>query len=251
MALTDRLQRQLLFLAPAVVMSAWATVMLHTLLAGHINRLLSPMFRSYVGIAGVTLLILSALHLLLYQPNAGRVSSAWRQLGRWLVLLVPVIAASALSPDALSSNTARLRSNGPAGVAAMPSMSAASAASTKEALDTDPNLPAPMEVTDMITVSQSPDLIKKFEGREVHVIGLFSPGDSPKLMRWIMWCCAADAQPASVKLTGPFGGPWKDQQWLDVVGRAHFPSTLGVATPEIEVTAVKQTDEPDEPFLSP
>ena len=47
----ERLQRQLVFLAPAIVMSAWATVMLHTLLVGHINRLLNPMFRNYVGIA--------------------------------------------------------------------------------------------------------------------------------------------------------------------------------------------------------
>lgn len=247
----DRFNRSLLFLAPAAVMSAWATVMLHTLLAGHINRLLSPMFRSYVGIAGGALLVLSVLHLLLYQPNAIRVSSPWRQLGRWLVLLVPVVAASVLSPAALSSTTARLRSAGPNGVAAMPSMSAASAASAKEALDTDPNLPAPLQVTDMITVSHSPDMIKKFEGRQVHIIGLFAAGNPPKLMRWIMWCCAADAAPASVKMTGQIGGPWKDQQWLDVVGTAHFPSTMGTATPEIEVVTAKPTDEPDEPFLSP
>jgi uncharacterized repeat protein (TIGR03943 family) len=247
----DRFQRQLLFLAPAAVMSAWATVMLHTLLAGHINRLLSPMFRSYVGIAGVALLILSALHLLLYQANAGRVPSPWRQLGRWCVLLVPVIAASVLSPDALSSQTAAYRASGPTASDAMPSISASSAASAKEALEGDPNVPAPMEVTDLITVSRTPELIKKFDGRQVHVVGLFTSNDSPRLLRWIMWCCAADAAPASVKMTGQIGGPWKDQQWLDVVGVATFPSTMGQATPEINVTSAKPTAEPDEPFLSP
>ena len=246
--MTDRFQRQLLFLAPAAVMSAWATVMLHTLLAGHINRLLSPMFRSYVGIAGGTLLVLSALYLLLYQAGAGRAASSWRQLGRWLVLLVPLLAAAALSPPGLSGTTAQLRSTGTLGVPALPHLSDAGA---RDALDADPNLPAPMQVTDLITVSHSPDLIKKFDGRAVHVVGLFASGDSPRLMRWIMWCCAADAQPASVKMSGPLGGPWKDQQWLDVVGIAKFPSTLGQPIPEIDVTAVKPTDEPDEPFLSP
>jgi putative membrane protein len=247
----QRLQRQIIFLAPAAVMSAWATVMLHTLIAGHINRLLSPMFRSYVGIAGVVLLVLSALHLLLYRPNPERAPSSWRQMGRWLVLLVPVLAASVLSPAALSDTTARLRSSGPNGVAGMPSMSDASATNAKAALDTDPNLPAPMEVTDLITVSHTPALLQKFNGRQVHVIGLFEAGSSPKLMRWVMWCCAADAVPASVAMNGNLGGTWKDQQWLDVTGTARFPSTMGQVIPQIDVTSVKKTDEPDEPFLSP
>jgi uncharacterized repeat protein (TIGR03943 family) len=247
----ERLQRQLVFLAPAAVMSAWATVMLHTLLVGHINRLLNPMFRNYVGIAAVTLFILSALHLLLYRPSSERVPSPWRQLGRWLVLLIPILAASVLSPDALSSTTANLRSSGPAGVAGMPSYNDKVTAEVKDVADTDPNVPAPMEVTDLVTVSHSPDMIKKFDGRQVHVIGLFASGDTPKLMRWIMWCCAADAAPASVEMTGQVGGPWKDQQWLDITGTAHFPATMGQVTPQIEVTAAKRTDEPDEPFLSP
>ena len=121
----------------------------------------------------------------------------------------------------------------------------------RQALNTDAGVPAPMEVTDLITVSHSADMIKKFDGRPVHVVGLFAGGDPPKLMRWIMWCCAADAQPASVALKGDLGGSWKDQQWLDVIGNAHFPTSLGQVVPQIDVTSVKKTDEPDEPFLSP
>jgi uncharacterized repeat protein (TIGR03943 family) len=246
--MTDRLQRQLLFLAPAIVMSAWATVMLHTLLVGHINRLLSPMFQSYVGIAGGTLLVLSALYLLLFQSGANSTASGWRQLGRWLILLVPLLAAAALSPNGLSGTTAHLRSTGTYGVPALPRMSDAGAV---DALNTNPDLPAPMQVTDLIEVSHNPMLIKKFDGRAVHVVGLFASGDPPRLMRWIMWCCAADAQPASVKLSGTLGGPWKDQQWLDITGIARFPTIMGQVIPEIDITSVKPTDEPDEPFLSP
>jgi uncharacterized repeat protein (TIGR03943 family) len=252
----DRLSRQISFFAPAAVMSAWATVMLHIIAAGHINRLLSPMFRSYVLVAAIVLLVLSVLYVFLYQPAVGNVSltsprNRLRQIGRWLVLLVPVIAASVLSPSALSSTTANLRTSSTLGVTAMPRMSDTSAQNAKDALDSDPNQPAPMQVTDLITVSRSPDLIKKFDGRSVRVVGLFSTDQPPKLMRWILWCCAADAQPAAVQMDGSLGGPWKDQQWLEVVGTARFPSTLGHVMPKIEVQSAKATDEPDEPFLSP
>jgi uncharacterized repeat protein (TIGR03943 family) len=94
-------------------------------------------------------------------------------------------------------------------------------------------------------------MVKKFDGRPVHVVGLFVSGDTPKLQRWIMWCCAADAQPASVALNGELGGTYKDQQWLDVTGVARFPTSMGQVVPQIDVTTVKKTDEPDEPFLSP
>jgi uncharacterized membrane protein YcgQ (UPF0703/DUF1980 family) len=46
-------------------------------------------------------------------------------------------------------------------------------------------------------------------------------------------------------------GDWKDSQWLEVVGTAHFPSTLGHAVPQIDVESIKPTQEPDEPYLSP
>src|SRR5476649_107356 len=104
----DRIARQISFFAPAAVMSAWATVMFHTVASGHINRLLSPMFRSYVIPAAVLLFILSILHLVLYQPTplaapTSASTNRLRPIGRWLVLLLPVVAASILSPSALSS----------------------------------------------------------------------------------------------------------------------------------------------------
>jgi uncharacterized repeat protein (TIGR03943 family) len=253
------LTRHLTFFAPAAVMSAWATVMLHTIASGHINRLLSPMFRSYVLVAAIVLLILSACYILLYQPTAeapptlaptGRL----RQLGRWLMLLVPLVAASVLSPSALSSTTADMRGlNSTAGVTAMPTWNANAQAKAKEMLDTDPNQPVPVEVTDLITLSQSPDQMRAFAGRKVRTVGLLvaNPGGAPKLMRWIMWCCAADAQPASVELGGKISGTWKDTQYLEVIGTAQFPSTLGRAIPRIDVDSIQPTQEPDEPFLSP
>jgi uncharacterized repeat protein (TIGR03943 family) len=256
--------RQISFFAPAAVMSAWATVMLHTYAAGHLNRLLIPMFRNYVLVAAILLLVLSALYVLLYQPTeetapalapTGRPPVGnLRQLGRWLVLLIPVLAASVLSPSALSSPTAIARGlDSTAGVTPMPSWNATSQKTAQEALAADPNQPVYVEVTDLITLSKSPAQIAAFEGRKVRTVGLFDtqPGSAPKLVRWIMWCCAADAIPASVELSGNSSGNWKDEQWLEVVGTAHFPSTLGHVVPRIDVDAITPTQEPDEPFLSP
>src|SRR5271163_2309855 len=112
--MTNHLTRQISFLAPAFVMSAWATVMLHTIATGHINRLLSPMFHNYVLTAAILLIVLSALYVLLYQPDSEAApalapTGRLRQFGRWLVLLIPVIAASVLSPSALSNTTAGVR----------------------------------------------------------------------------------------------------------------------------------------------
>jgi len=76
-------------------------------------------------------------------------------------------------------------------------------------------------------------------------------GGKPKLLRWMMWCCAADARPISVDLGGNLSGNWKEDQWLEIVGTAQFPSTLGQITPRIDVDTIKSTQEPDEPYLSP
>jgi uncharacterized repeat protein (TIGR03943 family) len=250
--------RQLSFFAPAAVMSAWATVMLHTIASGHINRLLSPLFRNYVLIAGLLLIALSALYVLLYQPPTTTAPAlsprgSLRQFGRWLVLLIPIIAASVLSPSALSSTTLYNRTS-TAGVAAMPTVNAESKERARDALTADPNAPVPLEVTDLITLSRTPEQMKAFDGRAVRTVGLFAtpPGEAPKLVRWIMWCCAADAQPASVELTGDkFPTNATDSQFYEVIGKARFPSTLGHAVPTIEVDSIQPTAEPDEPYLSP
>jgi uncharacterized repeat protein (TIGR03943 family) len=256
----ERLARQISFFAPAAVMSAWATVMLHTIASGHINRLLSPMFRSYVFTAAVLLLLLSALHLLLYEPEPATTSSfapagRLRQMGRWLVLLIPVLAAAILSPSALSRTTLANRAavSSTAGGAPMPSWTSTSKDNVESILSANPNQPVPVEVTDLITVSRSPQQMSGFEGRKVRSVGFLvsQTGSSPKLVRWIMWCCAADAQPVAVDLTGNTSGNWKESDWLEVTGTAHFTSVLGQMRASIDVESIKPTQEPDEPYLSP
>jgi len=258
--MTDRLARHISFFAPAAVMSAWGVVMLHTFASGHIKDLLSPMFRNYVFAAAILLFALSALYVLLYQPSTEPApaigpTGRLRQFGRWLVLLIPVVAASMLSPSAFSSTTLANRGSlsSTAGALPMPTWSTTNAANAQALADSDPNQPAPVEVTDLITLSHSPAQMKAFEGRKIRTVGLFvgQPGGNPKLLRLMMWCCAADAVPVSVELGGNTAGNWKDEQWLEITGTAQFPTTLGQAVPRIDVESIKPTQEPDEPYLSP
>jgi uncharacterized repeat protein (TIGR03943 family) len=233
--------------------------MFHTVASGHINRLLSPMFRNYVVIAAVLLFVLSALYVLLYQPATTEAAPAFaptgrlRQLGRWLVLLVPIIAAPMLSSAALSSTTMINRGLGPAGVTPMPSFDDKTKKEVQNAIAADPNAPVPVEVTDLITVAHSPDQVKAFEGRKVNCVGFIvvQPGSATKLVRGLMWCCAADIQPVSVDLSGNIKGDWKDTDWLEVTGKAKFPTKDGHVVPTIDVESIQTTQEPDEPYLSP
>ncbi len=253
--------RQISFFAPAVVMSAWATVMLHTVVMGRINELLSPMFRNYVIIAAALLLVFSVLYLLLFQPTmkAGPVlapTGNLRQFGRWLMLLLPVIAAAALSPSAFSSTTLNNRivdTSNPA--YQMPTFYEKDKQVPQAVLDTDPSQAAPVEVTDLLQLGQHPDQAKAFENRKVVSVGHIiagASGGSPKLIRMIMWCCAADAVPAMVDLNGEVKGNWKDDDWLAVTGTAQFlPGKDGKVSPVIKVDSITPTQEPDEPFLSP
>jgi uncharacterized repeat protein (TIGR03943 family) len=258
--MTDRISRNIAFFAPAAVMSAWATVMLHTVASGHINRLLSPLFRNYVLIAALLLLALSVLYVLLYQPTVETASALaprgrLRQFGRWLVLLIPVVAAAILSPDALSKTTMINKGLDPtAGAIAMPSWDDKTKKAAQEAIASDPNQPVGVEVTDLITLSQNPDQVKAFEGRPVRAVGLVveQPGEAPMLVRWVMWCCAADAIPKSVALSGgKLPANATDTQYYEVIGKATFPSKLGHIVPTIEVDSIAPTTEPDEPYLSP
>ena len=252
------LARQIAFFAPAAVLSAWATVMFHTVATGRINELLSPMFRNYVIIAGACLLAISVLYLLLFQPSnqpapAFAPTGTLRQLGRWVMLLVPVVAASILAPSAFSSETISKRLD-PNASYQMPTWYEKDKAPPAAVTASDPTQPAPVEVTDLIQLRHAADQAKVFEGRKVVSVGHLmagAPGSAPKLVRLIMWCCAADAMPATVDLNGSLPASWKDDDWLEVTGTARFQSKNGHVIPVIDIDTIKPTQEPDEPYLSP
>jgi uncharacterized repeat protein (TIGR03943 family) len=255
----NAIARQLSFFAPAAVMTAWATVMFHTVATGRINEFLSPMFRNYVIVCAALLLLFSVLYLLLFQPTmktgpALAPTGSLRQFGRWLMLLVPVLAAAVLSPSAFSSTTIAKRLD-PNSSYQMPTWYQSNKQVPQTVLESDSSQVAPVEVTDLITLSQHPDQAKAFENRKVSSVGHIlagANGAAPRLVRLMMWCCAADAVPVTVDLQGSVKSTGKDDDWLQVTGTAQFVTGKdGKVAPVIHVDSVTPAPEPDEPYLSP
>jgi putative membrane protein len=91
-------------------------------------------------------------------------------------------------------------------------------------------------------------------GREVELTG-FVYTDShgqPYLARMVLTCCAADAGPAKVALTGAVPTGLKPDTWLEVTGR-YDPKTQvdpvnGALVPYLNVTAVHPVTAPKDPY---
>ncbi len=251
--------RQLAFFAPAAVMTAWATVMFHTVASGRINEFLSPdvpQLRHRLRRAAPPFQRALPGPLPTHDEDRPRArpTGNLRQFGRWLMLLLPVLAAAVFSPSAFSSTTISKRLD-PNASYQMPTWYDKNKQVSQTVMAADPSQAAPVEVTDLIQLSQHPDQAKAFENRKVVSVGHIiagANGGAPKLVRLIMWCCAADAVPATVELQGDVKGAFKDDDWLAITGTAQFPAGKdGKATPVIHVDSVAPTQEPDEPYLSP
>ena len=80
--------------------------------------------------------------------------------------------------------------------------------------------------------------MKAFEGRKVRTVGfLTAQGGNPKLVRWIMWCCAADARARTSIRTQPgesFPANWKREtpMALKLSARRNFLPRSDMSFPE-------------------
>ncbi|MCF1599823.1 TIGR03943 family putative permease subunit, partial [Streptomyces muensis] len=95
---------------------------------------------------------------------------------------------------------------------------------------------------------------RTLRGREVRLTGFLAlDGDgTPYLVRMALNCCAADAQPVKVALTGQVPPVLQPDTWLRVTGtytprRAEDPVNGG-PIPFIEVTRAEPVPEPTDPY---
>jgi uncharacterized repeat protein (TIGR03943 family) len=92
--------------------------------------------------------------------------------------------------------------------------------------------------------------------RRVRMTGfvLRGPDGQPYLARMILTCCAADARPVKVGLTGQVPAGLKPDTWLDVTGRYTDRSAKdginGEAIPYLDVIDAKQVAVPNEQYES-
>lgn len=185
---------------------------------------------------------------------AAAVATAWYERGRgrtaekdhthpeprvaWLLLL-PLLALILIAPPALGSYSA-LRSG--------------TALQKPYGYDTLPaGDPVPLSVVDYASRAAY-DHGRSLHGRPVRVTGFLALDHSgaPYLVRMALNCCAADAQPVKIALTGELPPVLRPDAWLEVTGTysprlTHDPVNNG-PVPYLDVTTARPVPVPHDPY---
>jgi uncharacterized repeat protein (TIGR03943 family) len=158
----------------------------------------------------------------------------------WL-LLVPALALLLFSPPALGSFQANR--NG----------TALSAASGSDFAALPPGDPVRITMLDYAARAVF-DRGRSLSGRDVQLTGFVIAGarGTPYLARLVVGCCAADARPIKVGLTGDLPGILAPDQWVEVVGRfteqTDRDPVNGEIIPYLHVVSVRDISAPNEPY---
>jgi len=159
----------------------------------------------------------------------------------WL-LLVPVLAVFLVAPPALGSDSViRTESRVPASAAA------ANAAAF-------PPLPAgnvvPLSVNEFVSRAGW-DKAGTLDGRTVSLTGFVVHAEGRTLLaRLVISCCAADAFPVTVRLTGTEAARYASDAWIQVTGQV-VPGTATRAnsyTPDFTAASVATVPTPKDPY---
>lgn len=156
----------------------------------------------------------------------------------WLLVL-PLLALILVAPPALGSYSATRTGTALQEPLAYPDLPAAD--------------PLPLSVVDYAGRAVY-DHGRTLRGRHVRLTGFLAVDrdGTPYLVRMALNCCAADAQPVKVALTGQVPPVLQPDTWLRVTGtytprRAEDPVNGG-PIPFIEVTEAKPVPEPTDPY---
>ncbi|MBC2903570.1 TIGR03943 family putative permease subunit [Streptomyces cupreus] len=156
----------------------------------------------------------------------------------WLLTL-PVLALILVAPPALGSYSALRTGTAlqePYGYENLP-----------------PADPLPLPLTDY-AARAAYDKGRTLRNRSVEITGFvaLSPSGTPYLVRMTLNCCAADAQPIKVALTGRVPPVLRPDTWLRVTG-TYTPRTTkdpvnGAPIPYLKVTEATPTRAPQDPY---
>ncbi|WP_020666199.1 TIGR03943 family putative permease subunit [Amycolatopsis nigrescens] len=218
---------------------------------GDYLRYVKPSQQPWVIAGGAVMLVLGVLAVLRDLLAARRTATAPATEGHehhhparsaWL-LLVPVLAVFLVAPPALGSDSVT-RTQGRA-----PDNAAAQASAHFPPLPAEPVVP--MSLTDFVTRAGW-DANGTLNGRTVSLSGfVVHDAGSTMLARMVISCCAADARPLTVRLTGlPQVSGYASDAWLEVTGQI-VPGTATKAngyTADLVVATARPVSAPDDPY---
>jgi putative membrane protein len=206
--------------------------------------------RPFLLVAGVVLIV-AGLATLWYEWRAARAAKG-KQPGQdghghgrahrepriaWLLVL-PVLALIVVAPPALGSYAADQTGTAlqrPPGFAPLPAGD-----------------PLPLSVVDYAGRAVY-DSGHSLDGRRVEIAGFISLGrGGPYLVRMVLSCCAADALPIKVGLTGQLPAALRSDAWFQVTGTYTHKQIKdfvnGGAIPYIEVSQAKPIQAPRDQY---
>lgn len=265
----------------AGVLTVWGSILLTIYFTGRICAYLHPIFQPFTLVAGCILVCFAVL-VLIAPPSAGAHadmrSSAWSVITS-LILVAPLLLAFANTLDSFGASTVANRvyvqdlaqlpsaqlptpaSPGPVEVP-LPDDGSNTAQSSNTTQDDQYLLPKNKQgqiraqVVDFLYAAQLPEVRDQLENKAVEVIGQLMPAkiNNPKgnryvVVRMMMTCCAADAQPVALPIEPQQKPDLPDMAWIKVSGKAVFPVEGGQRKPLIQNAVLEKIDPPDEPFL--
>lgn len=108
-----------------------------------------------------------------------------------------------------------------------------------------------LEVVDLLVAARDPALIQEITGKRVELIGQILPAEAHnfRLLRLLILCCAADAQPLAVRVETATGTKLPLMAWAKVCGKISFIKKAGGTIPVVKAESVTPIEKPDEPYL--
>jgi uncharacterized repeat protein (TIGR03943 family) len=241
---------QFAHLLPALVLSGWGAVMVHAWVTGRTKTLLHPFFQPLIAVAGVILLALALAHVFYAVPAR---SPSPRRTAQWLLLLIPLLLAALLAPRSFSDQMVAARGIQSTSNVLDPGILDANAEHLLANLaGGDPHQALPIDVVDLVTASGVSALTQKLEGRTLRLRGQYYKINSSdfKVLRLLMYCCAADATPVGVLVHGQVPGDLKNMDWIELEGTVHFIQSLGQVHPEVDLKLLHAVKTPDNPYAN-
>lgn len=209
-------------LAWGAILLAWSGYIAWLFSRGSLNTYLHPRMTPFALGAMIGFAVLGIVALT--RALAGK-GPALPKLG-FALFVIPVALASAAGPRALSEAAAGQR------VLKSGAAKATSFASVGEYLATlDPSEPIVFQdwshAALIEAIASDP---AAFAGREVELVGFAfrpsgTPGERLYLIRFLVTCCVADAEPMGLLIEGPDATRFNDYEWLRASGRLE-PATV-------------------------
>jgi uncharacterized repeat protein (TIGR03943 family) len=110
-----------------------------------------------------------------------------------------------------------------------------------------------IETLDLLFAAQEPGLREEFENQRVSIVGQYVPPRGGAeggfdLVRMFVVCCAADARPLGIKVTGGAVAVPR-MGWVRITGVARFEDNGGWPEPVLQLEKIEEVEAPRESFL--